>query len=108
MNEPRLYMPMDWPMFFLAMAGQQDDVITAYLRALSHYWYLHCEGLKNNPEELQRICQASDSDWNRIYDILFDNNGRYFLLDKRTNMWHQKRARKEWDRWGVRKWRKYE
>ncbi|TAK94678.1 DUF1376 domain-containing protein [Patescibacteria group bacterium] len=90
--DPDLYMPFYGNDFFAAVEGHGESFVSAYIRALWHYWHVnHCEGLKNDNGFLRRVCRCNASDWPGTGPVIF---GEYFLLE--NGLWHQKRAREEW------------
>lgn len=88
-------MPFYWPDFWHAVEGFSDSAIVAYQRALSHYWHHnHCRGLQDDDEFLRRLCRIEKSEWQKIKQIVFDND-KFFTMDG-DGLWHQKRAQEEW------------
>ena len=90
--KPDAYIPFYGSDFFGATDGLSDVAITAYLRALWHYWHhTHCDGLPDDDEYLRRVCRCPETEWARTRGLLF---GGFFTLD--SGQWHQKRSREEY------------
>jgi uncharacterized protein YdaU (DUF1376 family) len=94
--KPDAYMPFYGGDFLSATSGMSDACFRCYLRAIWHYWHhSHCEGLKNDSEELRRICCADRENWDEVYEQIF--NDEFFYLGE-DDKWHQKRAYEEWQK----------
>jgi uncharacterized protein YdaU (DUF1376 family) len=91
-SSPSAFMCFYWAEFFAAVEGHGEIVLSAYVRALGHYWQVnHCAGLIDDQEFLQGLCRVPDDKWERVGAIVF---GGFFK--KRDGLWRQKRADKEW------------
>ena len=91
-------MPMYWVDFWMAVEGQSDTIVVAYMRGLSFYWHHnHCVGLKDDSEFLRKVFRIEKDEWPNVQEILLDGN-HFFRLDPVTNLWHQDRCRAEWER----------
>ena len=88
--KPDSYMPMYWLEFWQAVEGEEDYVIVAYQRAITHYWHhLHCSGFDQGDDRLRRICRLNPAQWGVAGGIIF---GRFFKVEE-DDKWHQKRCR---------------
>lgn len=94
--KPDAYMPFYATEFFNAIEGMPDAVGLGYLRAVCHYWtHCGCSGLDNDDTFLRRLCRIESDQWEYARPIIF---GRLFKLDTKSNVWHQKRAKEEWEK----------
>jgi uncharacterized protein YdaU (DUF1376 family) len=94
--KPDIYMPFYWFDFWQAVKGWPYPAIVGYQKALTHYWFHeNCDGLKNDSGFLRKICELDKEEWTECMELIFDNR-KFFVLDKRTKLWKQKRADEEW------------
>ncbi len=80
----------------MAVEGQSDTVIVAYMRAITFYWcHRHCRGIANDDESMRKICRVDKDDWQFVRPVVFDND--HFFTVGSDGLWHQNRSAELWE-----------
>jgi uncharacterized protein YdaU (DUF1376 family) len=87
------HMPFYGNDYFSAVDAQPEHIALGYIRVLWHYWsHNHCDGLRNDPDQLRRICRIEREHWPAAFPIIF---GDFFKLDN-DGLWQQQRCKDEY------------